>query len=59
MAKSMESIKKQSKRRLVTLSFVIIWLILLTTLVICIVYTNRNNMINATLAFMESARIVA
>ena len=59
MAKSMESIKKQSKRRLVTLSFVIIWLILLTTLVICIVYTNRNNMINATLAFMESARIAA
>lgn len=59
MSKSSERIKKQNRQRLTTLSFAIIWLILLVTLIVCIVYKNQTNMINATLAFMELMRGVA
>lgn len=46
------SLRKKQKRTIKNVTFIFIWVILLVTLLICIYYSNQDNLANATLAQM-------
>ena len=46
------SLRKKQKRTIKNVTFIFIWVILLVTLLICIYYSNQDNLTNATLAQM-------